>query len=1738
MMKRLLTFLFAFILAIGVGWAETDTWTAAQSDGLTSGTSFSGDNISWTASQTATQWVGGSSLYYRWGSNSSPATVTFTGTGLSGTITGIAVEGASNSSRTVNVSATVGGQAFGSSATWTSQTNTTLNFSGSASGTIVITLDGTTNSTGVRLKSITVTYSNGGTTTVAAPTITPSTTGTVDDALETAQTISMSTTTSGASIYYTTDGTTPSATNGTEYTGPFTLSQSATVKAIAILNGTSSSVTSQTYYIRVPVTFTFSPASGTSLDAGAQNITVTLSDATHDWRVYYTTNGDDPTGSDVDTYYSTSNGTVTIPVTITAGTTTTLWVAAYRTDDPTGSSTYVYYFGDASATYTGNSVTPTPSGGSTIYQKVTNEDQIVLGAKYIIVYESGPKALSGYVSTGGLGTSVTIINNQVDIADKDIIEFTYGGSATAASFLGSDGNYIVPANKDLDYSTTANTSWIISSDNAGYYLKTSSYTLRYNTSVSDSNGPFRCYSSATGSIAYLYTQVASGPTVTATPEGGEVEYGTTVTLTSTPQDATIHYTTDGTEPTASSPTYSAPIAITGDMTIKAMAVSGEETGEVSTWEYTVYPLAVSLSPASGAYLLNTTVGITPTASHAYGTTTVTWTASNGQSGTWTGGTINLTSATAGTVTLTVTATDAAGRTATATGSYTFAETLISVNAPVLSPLAGQTYYGDQTVTMYTTNKSSNVRIYYTIDGSEPTNASTPYDPANPPVLPATGTYTVRAIAYLGSYASDVTTGTYTISNTSSGDLANIGEMNSVPESDFSGTTRYLDNPVQVVFMGTYENDGLHPEYAYVRDNTGYGLIYFARYWYYNTYPEGSIGQSYNFQNGATIFQMGDWINNVQGPIQKWNNGFHPEMGGSRKTYTMSTWPGSALGNTPLVPEETTNALIAEGDTTTNNNLWAHYVHLRKNTLSKVRQHNASGNDFKMEGVITDQSGYNLEYYDKFCKFSNYGTNGYGYVNGTSSTWGTKAGDYTTPYYNQAYFDAIQNAGGTFDVYGMVDYYNAIDKEYFETNSYFQIAPFDFLYIYKPTFSLDGGTYNGTQTVTISCQNVDWTTEVPTIYYKTSDMEDYVVYNGQTITVSSTTTIEAYAELPTQYNDYIESLTSTATYVIEGAPEAPVISPESQVKEVGESVAYTVTTTTVASDVYTRYTTDGSDPRYGTQFGPGTTTPTVGNTVTENTTVRAISFRVINGTDTLWSPEATLRTYTFTTSNGIVYDLIKTWPANAEDYVFVIVNQESSMGLSVNETISGNYTRRSGTGVLFTDNTKEKVYGNNELAQFTLRQDGNNWYFHTANGNVTGYLCVGNVAGIFTESAIDGEGNALATVNIDPTTYQATISFDYQGTTTRYVRYYDNSNWFSAYTTMTNEPVYLYGIQASPLATIEREFTPSATNQVTVADELIGVWAVDNGDTHLLWAKDQGNASIDKTAKTDGQLDYILDKTALMGEKTDWDQSNWVMLKLPFSAADYVNKYIKPATITGFYTDGNNYTIELPAGLTALQTNTHTVAPKYGDEFTAATGDYNAYITSNFMTGYLNGKYGEGYTYTNTNTGVTTDIFMMNPKIQEVAWIDFAIWNGEQFVTPEPAAGVNNYHMDGGFNVNWTYNYLSSANEFGMPTLTTDQGYHFHAAVMRTADTSYGPARRISAKDNATIASEFIIYPLDLAGSGNITGLDNITGKVTREVQSVTYYNVAGMQSDRPFDGINIVVTRYTDGSTATRKVMK
>ena len=53
---------------------------------------------------------------------------------------------------------------------------------------------------------------------------------------------------------------------------------------------------------------------------------------------------------------------------------------------------------------------------------------------------------------------------------------------------------------------------------------------------------------------------------------------------------------------------------------------------------------------------------------------------------------------------------------------------------------------------------------------------------------------------------------------------------------------------------------------------------------------------------------------------------------------------------------------------------------------------------------------------------------------------------------------------------------------------------------------------------------------------------------------------------------------------------------------------------------------------------------------------------------------------------------------------------------------------------------------------------------------------------------------------------------------------------------------------------------------------------------------------------------------------------------------------------------------------------------------------------------------------------------------------------------------------------------------------------------------------------------------------NHTGLADLT--LDKEIVGVTYINSLGMSSSQPFEGLNIIVTRYTDGTTSTSTVFK
>jgi hypothetical protein len=104
----------------------------------------------------------------------------------------------------------------------------------------------------------------------------------------TAQTVTITDAESGSTIYYTSDGSTPTV-NSTPYTGPITVTSTVTLKAIAASSNTVPSAVSEVVY-----TVTSSPSF--SLPAGSYSTAqqVSLSDATPNAVIYYTADGSTP----------------------------------------------------------------------------------------------------------------------------------------------------------------------------------------------------------------------------------------------------------------------------------------------------------------------------------------------------------------------------------------------------------------------------------------------------------------------------------------------------------------------------------------------------------------------------------------------------------------------------------------------------------------------------------------------------------------------------------------------------------------------------------------------------------------------------------------------------------------------------------------------------------------------------------------------------------------------------------------------------------------------------------------------------------------------------------------------------------------------------------------------------------------------------------------------------------------------------------------------------------------------------------------------------------------------------------------------------------------------------------------------------------------------------------------------------------------------------------------------------
>jgi hypothetical protein len=148
----------------------------------------------------------------------------------------------------------------------------------------------------------------------------------------TGQSVTISTTTPGATIRFTTDGSTPSGTVGTVYSAPISVPATMTIKAVAYLAGFADSAVLTGVYTITPgvaAAPTFSPTPGTYTSGQSVTISTTTPGAT----IRFTTDGSTPNGT-VGTVYSTP---ISVPATMTIKSVAYL---AGLTDSPVSTGTY------------------------------------------------------------------------------------------------------------------------------------------------------------------------------------------------------------------------------------------------------------------------------------------------------------------------------------------------------------------------------------------------------------------------------------------------------------------------------------------------------------------------------------------------------------------------------------------------------------------------------------------------------------------------------------------------------------------------------------------------------------------------------------------------------------------------------------------------------------------------------------------------------------------------------------------------------------------------------------------------------------------------------------------------------------------------------------------------------------------------------------------------------------------------------------------------------------------------------------------------------------------------------------------------------------------------------------------------------------------------------------------------------------------------------------------------------
>ena len=630
-----------------------------------------------------------------------------------------------NLNQTTALPVTFSGNAPSGSVTMTQITSTNITDNNETSSVVAPTtktLSGFNPAAGLTLPPFSMTVLTSSADTTQAPAISPAA-GTYTSA----QSVTLTDGTSGAAIYYTLDGSTPTASS-TKYTSAITISASETVNAIAVASGLSNSpVTSAAYVINTKsataATPAFSVAGGTYSSAQS----VTISDATSGAAIYYTTTGAMPTTSS--TKYtgaiSVSASETLKAIAVASGyTNSAVASAAYTIGSSTAAATPVFSVAGGTYNATQSVSISDSTSGATIYYTTNGATPTTSSTRYsktlAIPTSQTVKAIavaSGYTNSAVASAQYTLV------AATPVFSVAAGSYSSAQSVTLSSKT----AGTTIYYTTNGSAPTTSSAKYTGAISVSSSTTLNAIAVAKNFNN------SSVATAAYTISESAAAAVPTFSAPRGMYYNPPTVTIASATSGAAIYYTTNGSTPTTSSAKYTGPVTVNTSEVIKAIAVtSGSSKSKVASTSYTLQAAQPVFSVAPGVYNQVQHVTLTDTTSGAtfYYTTN---------------GTKPTTSSAKYTGPIAVTGSETVWAIAVVpnfNNSMPSMATYSLKTAPPTFSVAAGSYSSAQKVTL--TTATSGATIYYTTNGTTPTTSSAKY--TGPVTVKSSETIKAMAVA--------------------------------------------------------------------------------------------------------------------------------------------------------------------------------------------------------------------------------------------------------------------------------------------------------------------------------------------------------------------------------------------------------------------------------------------------------------------------------------------------------------------------------------------------------------------------------------------------------------------------------------------------------------------------------------------------------------------------------------------------------------------------------------------------------------------------------------------------------------------------------------------------------------------------------------------------------------------------------------------------------------------------------